>query len=337
MHAATVSLGALTEFLNVRGWIPASATVVERARLGGGRTASTIRVTTDTGATRILRQPGAAPRDDALHVASPVDRLAVEGEFYRLVQAWPAVAGCMPTCLGVDRTDHVIALEDLGTSDTLTDVYRGRHLQQAEIDDLTAYLVALHGVPGSEDGLGALRSDGVRLARHAERFEQPFSARRVELLATRAPRLERQVDAIRTDLHIRATMRDLGGRFLEGRGTLLHGDFRPARWMTSSRGTRVLSPGMATAGPAALDVGFFVAHLLLADQPHALISSVLQRYRRGAAVDVAEVSACVGLEIIRGRLGATPVPGDPAPGRLEAELDYAARLLRGGTTVELPL
>ena len=128
--------------------------------------------------------------------------------------------------------------------------------------------------------------------------------RRVESLTTRVPRLERQVDAIRTDLHVRATMRDLGGRFLEGRGTLLHGDFRPARWMPSPRGLRVLAPGLATAGPAALDVGFFVAHLLLADQPHALISSVLQRYRRAAPIDVAEVSACVGLEIIRGRLGA---------------------------------
>ena len=36
-------------------------------------------------------------------------------------------------------------------------------------------------------------------------------------------------------------------------------------------------------------------------------------YRRAAPVDVAEVSACVGLEIIRGRLGADPVPGDPRP------------------------
>ena len=160
---------------------------------------------------------------------------------------------------------------------------------------------------------------------------------RVESLTTRVPRLERQVDAIRTDVHVRATMRDLGGRFLEGSGTLLHGDFRPARWMPSPRGLRVLAPGLATAGPAALDLGFFVAHLLLADQPHALIASVLQRYRRAAPVDVAEVSACVGLEIIRGRLGTDPVPGPCAADRLEAELDYAARLLRGGTTVELPL
>jgi 5-methylthioribose kinase len=182
-----------------------------------------------------------------------------------------------------------------------------------------------------------LRSDGVRAARHAERFEQPLSAGRVESLATRVPRVERQVDAIRTDLHVRATMRDLGGRFLAGRGSLLHGDFRPARWLSTPRGMRVLSPGLATAGPAALDLGFFIAHLLLADQPHAVISSVLQRYRRGAPVDVSEVSACVGLEIIRGRLGAAPVPGEAVPRRLEAELDYAARLLRGGTTVELPL
>ena len=123
MHVATVSLESLTEFLHVRGWIPGTSTVVERARLGGGRTTTTVRVTTDAGTTRILRQPGAARRDDARHAASPADRLAVEGEFYRLVQTWPAVAERMPACLGVDRTDHVIALEDLGTSGPLTDLY----------------------------------------------------------------------------------------------------------------------------------------------------------------------------------------------------------------------
>jgi hypothetical protein len=132
-------------------------------------------------------------------------------------------------------------------------------------------------------------------------------------------------------------MRDLGTRFLEGSGTVLHGDFRPARWMPTPRGLRVLAPGLATTGPAALDVGFFIAHLLLAGQPHAVITGVLHRYRRGARLDMAEVNACVGLEIIRGRLGAEPVPGDPAPQRMEAEVEYATRLLRGGTTVEVPL
>lgn len=337
VHVATVGLDALTAFLRVRGWIPTAAAVVERTHLGGGRSASTVRVTTDGGATRILRQPGAAPRLDVRHAAAPSERLAVEGEFYRLVQPWAAVAERMPTCLGVDRTDHVIALEDLGTTRPLTDLYRGRQLGETELDDLTAYLVALHGVAVTASELGGLRSDGVRLARHAERFEEPIAALRVEALGTRAPRLERQVDAIRTDLHVRATMRDLGGRFLDGRGALLHGDFRPGRWLPSPRGPRVLAPGLATAGPPALDVGYFVAHLLLAGQPHAAIASVLHRYRRAAPLDMAELSACVGLELIRGRLGTTPVPHDPPPARLEAELDYAARLLRGGATVERPL
>jgi 5-methylthioribose kinase len=337
VHVATVSLESLTEFLRVRGWIPPTSSVVARARLGGGRTATTIRLTTDAGATRILRQPGTARRDDARHVALPADRIAVEGEFYRLVQHWDAIVQRMPTCLGVDRTDHVIALEDLGTAGPLTDLYDGRLLQPQEVDDLTAYLVALHGVPGGEDELGALRSDGVRLARHAERFEQPFAASRVEALATRVSRLELQVDAIRTDVHIRAAMRDLGERFLEGTGTLLHGDYRPARWMPSPHGLRILAPGLATAGPPALDLGFFVAHLLLGGQPHEVIAGVLHRYKRGAPVDMGEVSACVGLEMIRGRLGLHPVPGAPTAERLEAELDYAARLLRGGVTVELPL
>lgn len=337
MHVATVPLDQLSQFLRVRGWIPATSSVATRTRLGGGRTATTLRLTTSTGASRILRQPGRDMLGDGRFVADPAERLAVEGEFYRLVQPWQAVADRMPTCLGVDRTDHVIALEDLGTAQTLAAAPPGRALDAQEIDDLTAYLVALHGIPANDEDLGAVRSDGVRLARHAERFEEPFSAARIAALIDRAPRLERLVDAVRTDLHVRATMRDLGARFLAGTGCLLHGDFRPARWLPTPRGVRVLSPGYATAGPASLDVGFFAAHLLLAGQPHAVVAQALQRYRRGAPLDMAEVSACVGLEIIRGRLGASPVPQEPPAERLLAELEYATQLLRGGATVELPL
>lgn len=337
MHVATVPLDQLTRFLRVRGWIPASAAIATRIRLGGGRTATTVRITTTSGATRILRQPGRDMVGDGRFVADPAERIAVEGEFYRLVQPWPAVAERMPTCLGVDRTDHLIALEDLGTAATLAARPAGCAFEAGEIEELTAYLVALHGITADDEDLCAVRSDGVRLARHAERFEAPFHAPRIARLIELAPRLERLVDAVRTDVHVRATMHDLGARFLDGRGCLLHGDFRPARWLPTPGGVRILAPGLATAGPPALDLGFFVAHLLLACQPHDVIVAALQRYRRAAAVDLAEVSACAGLEIIRSRLGASPVPHEPSPARLLAELEYATRLLRGDATVELPL
>lgn len=336
MLVSTVSLAQLTDYLRVRGWIPPTASIGGREQLGEGPTAATVRVTTDGGATRILREPCESWRLDLRHHVTSADYLAVEGDFYRRVQEWPAVADRMPACLGIDRTDHVVALEDLGRTMPLTGLYRGDRLPEQAAEDLTAYLLALHGVPASETETGRLPGDALRLARHAERFEQPIAPEQVERLAHRHPRLERQVDAIRTDLHVRATMRDLGERFLEGRGSLLHGDFQPARWMPSPRGLRVLSPGLASAGPPALDVGYFMAHLILTGQPHGVVTAVLHRYRRGSAIDLAEVSACAGLEIIRGRLGRTPVPGIPAPDRLAQELDYAMRLLRGGATVELP-
>jgi hypothetical protein len=335
VHVASSSLDHLTSFLRVRGWIPPHAALTTRTTLNAGRTLLTLRVMTDAGATRVLRQPTATTVDQLAPGAA--ERLAVEGAFYRLVQLWPAIADRMPTCLGADRSDHVIALEDLGTAATLADLYRGRLLSHDEVEDLTAYLLALHTIPLSPADSQSLRADGLRLARHAERFEHVIAGARVEALASREPRIDRLVDAIRTDVHIRATMRDLGGRFLEGKGVLLHGDFRPARWMPSGQGLRVLSPGCASTGPAALDLGYFLAHLLLAGQPHDAITGALRRYRRAGPVDIAEVSACAGLELIRGRLGPVPVPADPPAGRLVAELEYAVRLLRGGATVELPL
>ncbi len=339
MHVASSSLDQLATFLRVRGWIPPQAALTTRATLNAGRTVTTLRVTTDAGATRVLRQPSpAAPPVDRL-APSATERLAVEGAFYRIVQTWPAVADRMPTCLGADRSDHVIALEDLGTAPTLADLHGGRRLSRDEVDDLTAYLLALHTIPLSPADVLSLRADGLRLARHAERFEHVIAGARVEALASREPRIDRLVDAFRTDVHIRATMRDLGGRFLEGKGVLLHGDFRPARWMPSPHGLRVLSPGCASTGPAALDLGYFLAHLLVSGQPHDVVAGALHRYRRAGPVDVAEVSACAGLELIRSRLGPAPVPVpvDPPATRLVAELEYAIRLLRGGATVELPL
>ncbi len=337
MHVATASLDSLTDFLGVRGWIPPASHVIGRERIGNGPAVATIRVATDSGTTRILRQQDATARPGARATVAPADQVAVEGEFYRLVQGCAAVADRMPMCLGLDRSDGIVALEDLGEATLLDGAYRGRELEAADAAQLTTYLRALHGIEVEEDAFGALFNDGVRLARHADRFEEPIAAARVESLAARVPRIEHLVDVFRTDLHIRATMRDLGERFLEGRGVLLHGDFRPARWTTSSRGLRVLAPVFASAGPPALDLGFFVAHLLLAAQPHALVCGVIHDYRRDASLDLAEVSACVGLEIVRGRLGRDPVPGHPPEARLVAELEYAARLLRGRATVELPL
>ena len=333
MHVASSSLDHLTAFLGVRGWIPPGSAVVGRTTLNPGRTVQTLRVTTDAGATRVVRQPTSSTAE----ADGAIDRLTVEGEFYRLVECWPAVADRMPACLGVDRSDHVVVLEDLGNAHTLADLYGTRQLGDDDVEDLTAYLMALHSIPVSSEDTDGLRADGVRLARHSARFERVVSAVRVATLASRLPIVERIVDAFRTDLHIRATMRDLGERFLDGKGVLLHGDFRPARWMASPHGLRVLSPGYASSGPAALDVGYFLAHLLMSGQVPEVIGRVLRRYRRGAALDLADISACTGLELIRGRLGASPVPVDPPMSRLVAELEYAVRLLRGGATVEMPL
>ena len=206
MVLSTTSLDSLTRFLRIRGWIPPGAFLVDRVRLGGGRTATTVRVTTNAGATRVLRQPDAITHADGRHVMSPADRLAVEGEFYSLIQPWSAITERMPLCLGVDRSDHIIALQDLGTARALTDLYVGRLLSSDEVDDLTAYLVALHGISVHADRLGALRGDGVRLARHADRAERFFGSTHVLDLAGLATRAEadRRFAAILPEAGVRA-------------------------------------------------------------------------------------------------------------------------------------
>ena len=78
-------------------------------------------------------------------------------------------------------------------------------------------------------------------------------------------------------------------------------------------------------------------------QPYGLLhggASVVLAETLGSSAGnlcVDEGRVCVGLEIIRGRLGPQPVRGEPTADRLSSELDYAMRLLRGGVTVERPL
>ena len=43
----------------------------------------------------------------------------------------------------------MIVLEDLGPSGPLTGLYDGQSLAENDADEMAAYLVALHGVPGS--------------------------------------------------------------------------------------------------------------------------------------------------------------------------------------------
>jgi len=110
-----------------------------------------------------------------------------------------------------------------------------------------------------------------------------------------------------------AAVETLGRVYLRDGGTLLHGDFFPGSWLRTAEGPRIIDPEFCFLGAPEFDVGVLVAHLLLADQPPAIVDRALTGYaeRIGTRPDEASralVMRFAGVEMMRRLIGVAQLP-----------------------------
>ena len=105
---------------------------IERA--GSGNMNLTLRVTLPR-RSLILKQgrPWVEKYD---HIAAPWERTVIEGQFYEVVRNVRPVSGRMPELVALDRHNHVLVLEDMGTAGDLTSMYAERRISDADLGEL---------------------------------------------------------------------------------------------------------------------------------------------------------------------------------------------------------
>ncbi|MBU23662.1 MAG: aminoglycoside phosphotransferase [Acidobacteria bacterium] len=301
----------LAAFLRHKGWLASDEAVRGLSKPGEGNMNLTLRVATSQ---RTLIAKQARPWVEKYeHIAAPPERALVEGRFYELMAQYPALRDRMPRLLGFAPEERILLLEDLGSGADYTDLYAGERLSEADLDALVDMLASLHRafVGFQDDGLFTNRA--MRELNHQHIFRVPLDASNGLDLDALTPGLSGAATKLREDTDFVAAVETLGRVYLRDGGTLLHGDFFPGSWLRTAEGPRIIDPEFCFLGAPEFDVGVLVAHLLLADQPPAIVDRALTGYaeRIGTRPDEASralVMRFAGVEMMRRLIGVAQLP-----------------------------
>ena len=153
----------------------------------------------------------------------------------------------------------------------------------------------------------------MRALNHEHIFALPLRAQNgLDLDAyTRTPGLAKAAESLKSDAAYCRVVAELGERYLHGEGNaLLHGDFFPGSFLQTERGVRVIDPEFCFCGEAEFDVGVFIAHLLLADEPADRAEDAMARYGDLAGNPFSRERArqYAGVEIMRRLIGVAQIP-----------------------------
>ena len=295
---------SLDAYLRARDWLRPNETVLSATRAGDGNMNYTARVRT-TQRTLIVKQsrPWVEKYD---FLEAPWDRARTEGIFYRTIESQPGVQARMPALLGLDENSRILALKDLGEAGDFTGIYAGEALSTPEVDELAAFLSALHAVVPSDKSQPILRNQAMRELNHAHIFDIPLRRENGLDLEAVTPGLAAAADSLKSDLAFVARTAELGIRYLSNpaSGALLHGDFFPGSFLRTTAGIRIIDPEFCYLGDPEFDWSVLLAHAILAQQSPELIAKIHQHALGSrAGFDEALLLSFAGVEIMRRLIG----------------------------------
>ena len=144
---------------------------IERA--GSGNMNLTLRVTLRS-RSLVLKQgrPWVEKYD---HIAAPWERTLIEGQFYQAVRSVRAVSSRMPELVALDRHNHVLVLEDMGSAGDFTSMYADRKISNADLSELFDWLSALSSVTIPEHAQTGFANRAMRALNHEHIFSFPLA------------------------------------------------------------------------------------------------------------------------------------------------------------------
>jgi 5-methylthioribose kinase len=305
-------LAELEGYLRGLGFLADSEELRSADKAGEGNMNLTLRVTTSE-RSFVLKQ--ARPWVEKYpQIPAPVDRALVEIAFYEAVNPVAEVRRAMPRLLGSDRDSRLLLLEDLGSARDFTALYAGESLGRGELDELVAYLVALHA--GGDVTTGKWRrvfeNRDMRALNHEHIFRLPLAGDNGLDLDRFTPGLQAAAAKLKSDEGYVARVTELGHEYLADGHTLVHGDYFPGSWLHTGAGIKVIDPEFCFVGPRAFDLGFMLGHLHLAAQPAETCEALLSLYQeRSQGPGIAtRARQYAGVEIMRRLIGVAQLPLD---------------------------
>jgi len=241
------------------------------------------------------------------HIEAPWERTLIEGQFYEAVRSVPAVSSRMPALVTLDRHNHVLVLEDVGSAGDFTSVYADRQIAIADLSELLDWLSALGRVVIAEPSRSGFANRSMRALNHEHIFRLPLAEQNGLDLDRITDGLGRAAAELKSDRAYCSHVVALGAEYLADRESLVHGDYFPGSWVRGTSGIRIIDPEFCFLGARAFDYGVMLAHLALARIDVDAARQVLRASER-EHVDETMVRGFAGVEIMRRLIGVAQLP-----------------------------
>lgn len=320
-------LSGLTQYLRDRKWIAPDEEIQSAEKPGEGNMNYVLRLRTNF-RSFIIKQA----RDYVEKypdIPAPAERAVIEGQFYELIQKNPILRGYTPEMSNLDADNHILTMEDLGSSSDFTYLYQqGKELQREELNQLLQFASVLHQEFTTDNTEVRIENRAMRQLNAEHIFSYPFMEDNGFNLDDVTPGLQEVAMRYKTDQGFKAKVKALSDSYLNDGKHLLHGDYYPGSWLKTMDGSvKVIDPEFCFFGPAEFDLSVTLAHLIMADQPEVLRTEAMANYHQPAGFDLQLLHKLTGVEIMRRVIGLAQLPLAADLARKEILLQQAYEMI----------
>lgn len=307
MYKLTANKKELEKYLKNRQWLSPAEQVISTEKPGEGNMNFTLRVQTKT-RSFILKQS----RDYVEkypQVPAPEERVLREAEFYGLTADFPALKKRMPNLLHLDKENHVMCLEDLDQAKDYTFLYQnGETLSEPDLEALIDFSATLPNQITTKTTKVNLPNRAMRELNYEHIFNYPYLEDNGLNLDEILPGLQAVADPFKNDDTLHNELKKLGKLYLADGEHLLHGDYFPGSWLKTNKGIKIIDPEFCFFGIREFEMGVFLAHLKMADQPEELLRKAINLHTIHAPLDKDLCEKFTAVEILRRILGLAQLP-----------------------------
>lgn len=316
-------------YLKEQQWITPEDKVLALEKPGEGNMNVVVRVKLEAGSL-ILKQSRPFVQKYP-QIPAPIERVAIESQFYDLVSDNEYLDAFLPGIIGYDGERYVFAMEDLGAGADYTFLYqKGQGGELADIEAAVKFLYTLHQTQFSEKEIKHFPDNlALRQLNHEHLFVYPYLLDNGFDLDTIQEGLQEVAMAYKEDKTLKDKITELGELYLSSGTVLLHGDYYPGSWLRVGSDFRVIDPEFTFFGVPEYDYGVMVAHLKMAQLPEEMLSTALKNYPTEGDFNLKLAHQIVGMEILRRIIGLAQLPLDLTLEERKRLLAEAAQLVKG--------
>lgn len=198
--------------------------------------------------------------------------------------------------MGIGRDKKIAYISDLEQATDFEFLYsQQKKLDPKICEKIILYMAKPHSLAiPKETNFENLK---MRELNHAYIFDLAFkSGERPIDLDLITDGLAKTVDFLMNDQELKTAAEKLGKLYFESTRTLIHGDYYPISWIETNKGLFVIDPEFGFLGLPEIDVGIFLAQMLLSDNFEMAYDLVGKKY--GLYNDELVAKFCV-VEVIR--------------------------------------